>query len=59
MVRWLTYLRRRWCAWCGHPQTFVEAPVISTRTTDVQLPDGRVVEGVVYGVHAYRCQWHD
>jgi hypothetical protein len=59
MTDWLTYLRRRWCARRGHPQTFVEAPVISTRTAEVRLPDGSTVPGVIYGVHAYRCLWHD
>ena len=59
MKKWLVYLRRRWCLWRDHPQSFIEAPVLSTRTADIHLPDGSIVPGVVYAVHAYRCLIHD
>jgi hypothetical protein len=56
-MTWLTYLRRRWCAWRGHPGVQRGRPELIGFYAHPD--DGAPVWVAASSTRAYRCQWHD
>lgn len=53
----LRMYRRRWCNWRGHPISD-NAPICIWEKGPSKLIEGRIIEGDVYVVKAYRCDFH-
>lgn len=57
-TRYFTHLRRRWCAWRGHPDSGTGPVVILGRTPDY-IKDGVTYPGYETTLRSYRCSRHD
>lgn len=57
-MSYLTYLRRRWCAWRAHPDSGT-GPVVYSQQEPDGTEGGIAYPGRLWEVRAYRCGIHD
>lgn len=58
IMKRLTYWRRRWCLWRGHPMAEWSPICIYEKSPD-RYVDGQIIPGDEYMVRAWRCALHD
>ena len=52
-------LRRRWCAWRGHPRADWSPIVFWYSDPDILNMDGSITRGTEIVIRAWRCALHD